>query len=149
MFDWLRYRYKLARLQIAGRKQLKVASELIKPAIKDFYVQYWQRLEELATLQTDYFSNLASKRLIPIPERSTEFLLGGSNPNSKWRRAKTGRHLLTDEVLRELRVAVRAERRERLEIVRTWVVTIVPGFTALTGLIGAIIGLLAFISGRH
>jgi|SRR6516164_9115082 hypothetical protein len=153
MFDWLRYRYKLARLQIARRKHIKVTSEESKPDMRDFYETYWQQLDEVATLQTDYFSDLAAKRLIPIPKRTRGFLMGDivgePDPDSKWRRAKTGRHLLTDEALRELRVALRADRRERLEIVRAWIAAIGPGLAGLTGLIGAIIGLLVVILGRR
>jgi hypothetical protein len=53
---------------------------------------------------------------------------------------------LTEEGVTELRLALRADRRERLEILRSWTATIV---TTLTGLIGVIIGLLAVILGRR
>jgi hypothetical protein len=71
-------------------------------------------------------------------------------PSSKWRlKAHSEGLVLTDDAIRELHVALRADRRERLEIVRSWVATISPGLTGLTGLIGAIIGLLAFFLGRR
>jgi hypothetical protein len=74
-------------------------------------------------------------------------VLGRPEQDSKWRRGVTYVGLiLTDDGIRELRVALRADRRERLEIIRSWVATIVPG---LTGLIGVIIGLLAIILGRR
>jgi hypothetical protein len=103
--------------------------------------------DEEAALQSTYLSNLAAKRLIPLPEMSDAALLGKPERSSKW---KQPRHsvglILSDDGIRELQVALRADRRERLEIVRTWVATIVPG---LTGLIGVIIGLLAIILGHR
>jgi len=103
--------------------------------------------DEEATLQTHYLCDLAAKRLIPLPEMSDAALLGKPERSSKWRQGTTYVGLiLTDEGLRELHVALRNDRRERLEIVRSWVATIVPG---LTGLIGVIIGLLAVILGRR
>jgi hypothetical protein len=45
-----------------------------------------------------------------------------------------GAFILTHDAIRELRLALRADRRERLEIVRSWVVPI------LTGVLGFVIG---------
>jgi len=64
-------------------------------------------------------------------------ILENPDPSSKWRRSKTYAGLiLTHDAIRELRLALRADRRERLEIVRSWVVPI------LTGVVGFVIGLL-------
>jgi hypothetical protein len=102
--------------------------------------------EEIA-LQTRYLCGLAAKRLIPLPEKSDEVLVGMPDRTSKWRKSITSVGIvLTDEGLRELHLGIRNDRRERLEIVRSWMATIVPG---LTGLIGVIIGLLAVILGRR
>jgi hypothetical protein len=103
--------------------------------------------DEEATLQTHYLCELAAKRLIPLPEMSDAAVLRKPERTSKWRQGATYAGLiLTDEGLREVHLAIRTDRRERLEIVRSWVATIVPG---LTGLIGVIIGLLAVILGRR
>jgi hypothetical protein len=160
MFAWIRYRYKLARLKISHREQAKPLLEEWETARKgnkpvEERDKVWSSLEdkvdryrdELATLQTHYLADLASKWLIPLPEMSDAATLGNPDPSSKWRRSKTYAGLiLTDDAIRELRLALRADHRERLEIVRSWVGTIVPGFT---GLIGVIIGLLAVILGRR
>lgn len=95
------------------------------------------------TLQTHYLSDLAAKRLIPLPEWSEAALLGKPEPSSKWRRSQTYAGLiLSADAIRELGVALRTDSRERLEIVRSWVAIIVPG---LIGIIGALIGLLAVV----
>ena len=105
------------------------------------------RRDRIALLETNYLVSKAEKSLLPIPEISDATLLGAPDPAGQWRSSKhTIQTLLTDEGIRELRQALRADRRERLEIVRSWVATIVPG---LTGLIGVIIGLLAVILGRR
>ena len=142
MFDWLRYRYNLARLQRAHRTALIPLREEYQRATEDAksdderhkallaYVAENGRLrDEEAALQSDYLWSVATKRLIPVPEMSGP--------------------VLTDEDMRELRAALRAARRECLEIVRSWVGTVATIVTGLTGLIGVIIGLLAFIQGHR
>lgn len=160
MLDWLLYRYKLARVQRANRKALIPLEEEYRGARKAaksdderseafaaLVPEVERHRDEEATLQTHYLCDLAAKRLIPLPEMSDAALLGKPERPSKWRQGTTYVGLiLTDEGLRELHVALRNDCRERLEIVRSWVATIVPG---LTGLIGVIIGLLAVILGRR
>jgi hypothetical protein len=160
MFDWLRYRHKLARLQLAHRKEgIRLEEEYQRAtkaatsndergeALSAFMTEIERLRDERATLQSHYLCDLAAKRLIPLPEMSEATVLGRPEQASKWRRGVTYAGLiLTDDGIRELRVALRADRRERLEIIRSWVATIVPG---LTGLIGVIIGLLAIILGRR
>jgi hypothetical protein len=160
MFDWFRYRYELARLQRAHRKAEVPLEEEYQRARKDaksddekgealsaFMDVIDRYRDEEATFQTHYLCDRAAKRLIPLPEKSEAALFGNPERSSKWRRSTTYAGLiLTDESIRELHAALRADRRERLEIVRSWVATIVPG---LTGLVGVIIGLLAVILGRR
>jgi hypothetical protein len=160
MRDWVRYRYELRRAQLANRQELNLLHEEYRKARKDsnsreqideifsrILAKARQYQDEQASVQTSYLCDLAVKRLIPIPDMSDATVLGKPEPSSKWRRrTDDARLVLTDEALRELRLALRADRRERLEIVRSWVATIVPG---LTGLIGVIIGLLAVILGRR
>ena len=148
MFAWFRYRYKLARLEISHRKQAKPLLEEWETARKgnkpvEERDKVWSRLEdkvvryhdEKATLQTHYLGDLASKRLIPLPEMGDTAFRENLDPSSKWRRSKTYAGLiLTHDAIRELRLALRADRRERLEIVRSWVVPI------LTGVLGFVIG---------
>jgi hypothetical protein len=166
MLDWLRYHYKLARLQTSRRRvltRLRKKCESIDPAMSreergEAYHEAYHRLideeiyydDEKASLKTDYLYALTAKRLIPFPEKSWADLRERPKPSSKWRlKGHTEGCVLTSDAIREVRVALRADRRERLEIVRSWVGTIAPGLTALTGLIGTIIGLLAFFLGRR
>jgi hypothetical protein len=156
MLDWLLYRYKLARLQRANHKALIPLEKEYRAAKSDderseafagIMPEVERHRDEEATLQTHYLCELAAKRLIPLPEMSDAAVLGKPERTSKWRQGVTHAGLiLADEGLRELHLAIRNDRRERLEIVRSWVATIVPG---LTGLIGVIIGLLAVILGRR
>ena len=140
MLDWFHYRYKLARLQRAHRKaRVPLEGEYqrtlkdAKPddergeAISALMDEIEHYHDEEADLQSQYLCNRAAKRLIPLPEMSDAALLGNPEPSSKWRRKPNYPGLiLTNDGIRELRVALRADRRERLEIVRSWVATIVP-----------------------
>ncbi len=51
--------------------------------------------------------------------------------------------MLTPEAMTELRAAIRKERRERRETVDSWAKIIGRIITICTGLVGAIIGLVA------
>lgn len=146
MIDWLRYRYQLARLRRTHRKVLAPLSaeyqraksegnidEAFSPIMEE--MDYYHDRE--AVLQTRYLSNVASKRLIPLPEQPEEFLLGQISSTKNWRRPEHGRMpILTDDAIRELRLALRNDCRERLEIVRSWVVPV------LTAALGYLLGLL-------
>jgi hypothetical protein len=142
MLDWLRYRYKLARLRRAHQKALAPLREEYQRAKSD--EAFSSIMEEMdyyhdrqTVLQTRYLSDVASKRLIPLPEMSEEFLLGQISSTKNWRRPEHGRMpLLTDDAIRELSLALRNDWRERLEIVRSWVVPV------LTAALGYLLGLL-------
>jgi hypothetical protein len=132
MLDWLRYRYKLAALQRyhrrdmnSARKRAELQAETADEELERVDHQFKLHRIMRARLQTHYLCNLAEKRLVQIPEAEA------------WINYE---HLavsvLSDEAMRELRVALRSDLRERLEIVRSWVVPI------LTGVLGFVIGLL-------
>ena len=132
MFDWLRYRYKLAALQRYHRRHLKSLRKRteLQEENDDEQLERFDNVMQnhrvmLAHLQTNYLCNLAEKRLVQIPEAAA--WIGYE---------RLAVSVLTNEAMRELRVALRADRRERLEIVRSWVVPI------LTGVLGFVIGLL-------
>jgi hypothetical protein len=161
MLDWLRYRYELAKLKKQNAQQLAplddayfTARRAKKP--RDEMNPLWEKLldehgvnrDRIALLETNYLTEQAQKCLLPIPAPQDATVLGEPGDTSdRWRRSENCYELLlSEEGLRELRLALRADRRERLEIVRSWVATIVPG---LTGLIGVLIGLAAIILGRR
>jgi hypothetical protein len=127
VFDWLRYRYNLAALQRYHRRDFR---DLRKRRNEDGQLERFDNMMQahrmtLAHLQTNYLCNLAEKRLVQIPEAEAWI---DYEPLAI--------SVLTNEAMRELRVALRADRRERFEIVRSWVVPI------LTGVLGFVIGLL-------
>lgn len=153
MLDWLRYRYQLSRLHKEKRDlsrshtkasdqataQQKSKHELERLALS-FADDLQMHYDRIGILQTSYLTSLAEKRLIPVPAGSLPLDERG---NDKWRTAKDSATLyLNDDGLRELCVALRADRRERLELARSWL-------TSLTGLIGVLIGLLAIILRRQ
>lgn len=78
-------------------------------------------------LVSSYLVAVANRLLIPTPKFKTE---GG-----EWEQAlSTGRYHLNISALAELRAAIRKEQKEHHEIWLLW-------FAALTGLVGALIGL--------
>jgi hypothetical protein len=77
----------------------------------------------------------AEKHFVPVSR--VDFVSG------KWERSDVSdRFRLTQQYIRELRSAIRAERKESSELTRSWI-------TGLTGLIGVLIGLLAIILGHR
>jgi hypothetical protein len=56
---------------------------------------------------------------------------------------------MSKAAISEVRDAIRKERKERSEITRLWMGTVAPIISALTGLVGATIGLLAYLGKLH
>ena len=64
--------------------------------------------------------------------------------NEYWRTSRfTGKQVLTDRAITELRAKVRAEERERRDDFLAWAPAVTGFVTAVTGLIGVVIGLVA------
>jgi hypothetical protein len=139
MLDWLRYRYQLSRLHKEERnlsrsykkafdqatKQQKPKHELDR-LLLNFADDLQINHDLIGILQTAYLTSRAEERLFPVPQESLPLDERG---NDKWRTAKDSAILyLNNDGIRELRVALRADRRERLELARSWL-------TSLTGLI--------------
>ena len=72
-----------------------------------------------------------------------EHKLDGDDPTHE---ESHGAYLLTPATAVKLREEIRKERKERSEPLRLWLTIIGPILSAVTGLIGATIGLLAFIT---
>lgn len=87
--------------------------------------------EKILTLKTQYLSDIADKKSLPIPPRNEKDGLWESGHY-------TGRWYLTNKGIAELRSLIRKDRKERMEIFSYWV-------AILFGLIGAITGLIAVI----
>ena len=61
----------------------------------------------------------------------------------RWEQQLDGSYALTPEAMTELRAAIRKERRERREVIEWWVKVVGGAIGILTGLVGALIGLIA------
>jgi len=88
--------------------------------------------DELIRLTSDYYVRLANRLLVPVPEFET---VGGAWMESE---VRSNRYHLRPEALHELRSSIRAEQKARREEWTIWL-------AALTGIIGALSGLIAII----
>ena len=148
MFDWLHYRYQLTLLQRKKRQTQRYFAKALNKARKEQKsVDDLQGLgaeetheldfidDDIHHLISNYVRSEAEKHFVPVPRFN---LVDG-----KWERSEVSdRYRLTQECIKELRSAIRAERKESSELARSWL-------TGLTGLIGVLIGLLAIILGRR
>jgi hypothetical protein len=131
MLDWLRYRYQLSRLRKEERdlsrsykKAFDQATQQQKPKheldrlLLNFASDLQINDDLIGILETKYLTSRAEKRLIPVPQGSLPLDERG---NDRWRTAKDSAILyLNDDGIRELHVAIRTDRRERLELARSW-----------------------------
>ena len=152
MFDWLRYRYQLDRLQRKKRQTQRYfrkawnKAKVEKKSENDLQALLAEENHELDFIEDEihqllhrYLTSEAEKHFVPVPT----FDLSDVSASGKWERSEVSdRYRLTQDAIRELRSAIRAERKESSELARSWL-------TGLTGLIGVLIGLLAIILGRR
>ena len=146
MFGWLRYRYDLP----ASSSQEADREILLKTAAEHEEAEQNQELEDafwaqrslidiidddIAQLLSTYLQSETQRLYLPVPGFNTQ---GG-----KWEKSDvSGRHRLSQSAIVELRSAIRAEKKERSELARSWL-------TSIAGLIGVLIGLFAIILGRR
>lgn len=145
MIDYLRYRWNLLKLQTKQKKDQRFYKGLIKEAtqedqdkdqIEALHAEasgsYWDTQEELRILTQRHLLATATKLMVPIPDMKKQ--------DDKFWEHRNGRHTLTDQGVAYLKTAIRAERKQRTDVYMPWIF-------ALTGLIGALTGLLAIIFG--
>ncbi len=144
MFDWLRYRYALWRLDRAATKISHIYSDLRAKAKADKgnhdeldriahgeQEEYIFNYEETELLISNYYLSLAHKHLLPTP---------GYYDKEKWEEGnRLGRRYLSRAAIRELRSDIRKERAESRQDWQFWLTAL----TVLTGLVGAATGLIA------
>ncbi len=145
MIDEIVYRWKLSRLQQSKRKTTKIYCKLIDEARKkkdETEAEYqgsllWAQTDiiedDIRWLVTQRLFNLADKYLLPRPEFGD--IEGGAWEEETIRRG----YRLKPEAMAQLRAIIREEQKARSEHMRLWLVP-------LTGLVGAITGLIAVIS---
>jgi hypothetical protein len=145
MIDYLKYRWNLLKLQTKQKKDERFYKGLIKEAtqegqdkdeIEALHAEasgsYWDTQEEIRMLTQRHLLATATKLMVPIPDMKKE-------DDAVWEH-RLGRYALTDQGIAHFKTAIRAERKQRTDVYMPWVF-------ALTGLIGAMIGLLAIILG--
>jgi hypothetical protein len=156
MFDRLRYRYHLDRLQREKRQTQRsfqkawIKAKAEEKSEDDLQVLLAEENHELNFIEDNihqllhtYLTSEAEKHFVPVPEFDFRRKRSDESDSGKWERSDVSdRYRLTQDAIRELRSAIRAERKESSELARSWL-------TGLTGLIGVLIGLLAIILGRR
>jgi hypothetical protein len=151
MFDYLRFRIRVRRLEKLIRTHRKAAKRRVvwgddwRKAIKEAE-ESWKEKEEsfrniIYSIHTDYLRSEAHRLVVPMPDQTDDTV---------WRRAcpegKPEFEYLTAKGINDLRAAIRAEKKVRREHLLMWL----PMVVALTGLIGAATGLAAILrSGQH
>jgi hypothetical protein len=142
MHDRVRYHYKLRQLHAEKEKTRSNNAKMWREAEKgkkprsDLQGRDARLIDDdISQLSSDYYEREAQRLLLQVPEFSER--------SDKWEKlAFTERWRLTRSTMLELRSAIRTERRERSEHARLWL-------AGITGVIGALIGLLAIILGRR
>jgi hypothetical protein len=144
MIESLRYRAKMTKLfrnkealRAAFAQDIRKAQKEGKPLddIQSIEHQSYfeERMfdEEISILATDNLIRKARNRFVPIPSHETDGM---------WEQcdAISNRYVLTSKGISELRLALRKEQKERLEL-------FVMVLAILTGIIGAVTGLMAVI----
>jgi hypothetical protein len=144
VLGWLSYRYKLRRLQkqktrlyrlyskdIDKARRKKMSHDEIDDIIRNEKEECDVVDDEISQIQTDYLPSQADKLLLPAPKFDAK--------SGMWKQSKiTDRYHLSPTAATDLRAAIRKEQKERSEHLRAWV-------TSLTGLAGALIGLVALL----
>ena len=144
LLDYLRYRMALRRLskrkrniRAAFKKQLTSAraagksTDDLRALESDAWFEEGMVDEEIAWLITDFLLSKADKHFIATPSRNEEGMWEQCSKISE-------RFVLTKAGISAIRSGIRAERKERSYFV-------FPIIAAVTGLIGAIIGLITVL----
>lgn len=142
MFDYLRFRWELSKIQRADRKAYRKYSAWIKEAkarkasIEEIETLEYERnmdaidsADEIRRLHSRYYFRQSARLLIPLPDAADKTM---------WEHAPPNRVYFTEQGIMHIRAVIRAERKARLEMFLMWV----PG---VVGLLGAAIGLAAVL----
>ncbi len=123
-------RDELERLYAKQKAKAKTAKE-IEELGAEIGSEIDPILEEINSLQSKRFCQIAHKLLVPTPDRTNE--------NFWCQRHYDYGYILTDKGIWEIKKLIRQEKRERREGFVIWL-------AALTGIIGATTGLAAVLS---
>lgn len=134
LFNYSRKRERIRKLY---SKDLEVAKkkddrEEIESLLSALDYEQSEPEEKIKRLKTQYLISIADKLSLPTPPITEK--------EERWEESGfSGRHVLTNKGITELRSLIRQEKRERYELMFRWV-------SILIGLIGAIIGLVAVLN---
>jgi len=144
MIDYIRYRMALRRLSKQKRKIRKTYAKSLASAraagnnmndLRALESEAWFEesmiAEEIALLITDFLVSKADKHFISTPSRKEEGMWEQCDKISE-------RFVLTKAGISAVRTSIRAEAKERRDL-------ILPVIAALTGVIGTVTGLIAVL----
>jgi outer membrane lipopolysaccharide assembly protein LptE/RlpB len=149
MYSWLHYRRDLRR-HLSQRRQIqKRYFTLAKQAEKEgkktdeIFEILGHRDQEILSVdeqireaETSYLYEVAYRLRIPVPDYSK---------NELWTNSiRTHRRLLSETALADFRAAIRKEQNERWQLLELRLKIVMGLATALTGVMGTLIGLIAF-----
>jgi hypothetical protein len=142
VFGYLRFRYRLWRLERHDRRVSKRNTAIFEAAEKrnapkeeiealqtEVGASEWFSQCEIQQLHSDYLRNVAHKLVIPIPT------LGD---NLMWDKLGGSFHCLSEHGINKVRADIRAEKKARVELFLMWM----PG---VVGILGALIGLASIL----
>lgn len=124
-------RIRKAQAQGAGEQEIE---EVRAEERYRFFVTQEQRLK----LISSYLVRRSTKLLIPV-----QF---AEDDQERWVHAATGGYYLTPAAIEELGSKIREAEKERSEILQAWAGPMVSVAAAFTGLLGTVIGLLAWLA---
>jgi hypothetical protein len=142
MFDYLKFRFRLWRLERHDARVSKRNTALLEAAEKrnapkeeiealrtDVGSSEWFSRCDIQRLHSDYLRNVADKLVVPSP---------AWGDNLMWDKLGDNLHCLSDHGINKLRADIRTERKARLEMFLMWVPPAV-------GLLGAAIGFVSIL----
>jgi outer membrane lipopolysaccharide assembly protein LptE/RlpB len=149
MYSWLHYMRDLRGHLSQSRQIQKRYFTLAKQAEKDgkktdkIFEILGHRDQEIMSVdeqireaETSYLYEVAYRLRIPVPDYSKNELWTNS--------VRTHRHLLSETALADFRAAIRKEQNERWQLLELRLKIVMGLATALTGVMGTLIGLIAF-----
>ncbi len=150
MFAWIRYRWTLWKLMTEKRAvqkhyaaiydkgvREKKAQADLRGILEDQFHEVSEVEENITAAISDYLFTLAYRYRVPTPDYSDKRL---------WEEARhSSRRLLTEKAMAEFRVAIRSEQKERWQILELRLKVGAAVLTGLTGMVGALIGLVAIL----
>lgn len=143
----LTYRIELKKLERKLSKESKALGIAIAAAKKEgmseqealasYSLEYQLISEKIDFLKSRYLISKANKLSLPVPTAYAK------ENEDYWERSQyDGKYYLSEKGYHSLQAAIRKEQKERLEV-------IIPIITAITGLIGVVIGLVAVFKSNH